>query len=81
MNQLHEADRGGFTFAPDVGIHERVHELDFSSLYPNIIYQYNVSPETIRCACHKGREDVPGLDYAICDEHGLSSGRTATLDR
>jgi DNA polymerase I len=70
MNQLHEADRGGFTFAPDVGVHERVHELDFSSLYPNIICQYNVSPETIRCACHEGREDVPGLDYAICDERG-----------
>lgn len=70
MTQLHEADRGGFTFAPDVGVHERVHELDFSSLYPNIICQYNVSPETIRCACHEGREDVPGLGYAICDERG-----------
>ena len=29
MTQLHEADRGGFTFAPDVGFHEQVHELDF----------------------------------------------------
>ena len=70
MSQLHEADRGGFTFAPDVGVHERVHELDFSSLYPNIICQYNVSPERIRCECHEGREDVPGLGYAICDERG-----------
>ena len=24
----------------------------------------------IRCACHEGREDVPGLGYAICDERG-----------
>lgn len=70
MNQLHEADRGGFTFAPDVGVHEEVHELDFSSLYPNIICQYNVSPEMVRCECHKGREDVPGVGYAICDERG-----------
>jgi len=70
MNQLHEADRGGFTFAPDVGVHQDVHELDFSSLYPNIICEYNVSPEMIRCDCHSDREDVPGVGYAICDERG-----------
>ena len=70
MRQLHDADRGGFTFAPDVGVHEEVHELDFSSLYPNIICTRNVSPEKIRCDCHAGREDVPGLGYCICDERG-----------
>ncbi|WP_309221884.1 DNA polymerase domain-containing protein [Halorussus sp. MSC15.2] len=48
MRQLNDADRGGFTFAPDVGVHEEVHELDFSSLYPNIICEYNVSPEKTR---------------------------------
>jgi len=70
MRQLHEADRGGFTFAPDVGLHEEVHELDFSSLYPNIICTRNISPDKIRCKCHPGREDVPGLGYSICDERG-----------
>ncbi|WP_117592475.1 type B DNA-directed DNA polymerase [Haloprofundus halophilus] len=70
MCQLHEADRGGFTFAPKVGLHEDVHELDFSSLYPNIIVTRNVSPEKIRCECHADREDVPGLGYCICDERG-----------
>ncbi|QCJ47232.1 type B DNA-directed DNA polymerase [Haloprofundus sp. MHR1] len=70
MRQLHEADRGGFTFAPKVGLHKDVHELDFSSLYPNIIVTRNVSPEKIRCECHEGREDVPGLGYCICDERG-----------
>ncbi|RBI59821.1 DNA polymerase I [halophilic archaeon] len=69
MRQLHDADRGGFTFAPEVGLHEDVHELDFSSLYPNIIVTRNVSPEKIRCDCHD-RTDVPGLDYSICDERG-----------
>ena len=69
MRQLHAADRGGFTFAPDVGVHEDIHELDFSSLYPNIICTRNISPETIRCDCHD-REDVPGLGYSICDEPG-----------
>jgi DNA polymerase I len=67
---LHDADRGGFIFAPEVGLHEDVYELDFSSLYPNIICTQNVSPDVIRCECHRGRDDVPGLGYAICDERG-----------
>lgn len=69
MRQLHAADRGGFTFSPEVGVHENVHELDFSSLYPNIICTRNISPETIRCDCHD-RAAVPGLGYSICDEPG-----------
>ena len=70
MTTLHDADRGGFIFAPEVGVHEDVHELDFSSLYPNIICTRNVSPDVIRCDCHSDREDVPGLDYSICDDRG-----------
>jgi len=70
MGTLHDADRGGFIFAPEVGLHEDVHELDFSSLYPNIICTRNVSPDVIRCDCHNGRDDVPGLGYSICDERG-----------
>jgi len=70
MRQLHDADRGGFTFSPEVGLHENVHELDFSSLYPNIIVTRNVSPETVRCECHPDREDVPGLGYSICPTDG-----------
>ena len=70
MGTLHDADRGGFIFAPEVGIHEDVHELDFSSLYPNIICTRNVSPDVIRCDCHADREDVPELGYAICDDRG-----------
>ena len=70
MGTLHDADRGGFIFAPEVGLHENVHELDFSSLYPNIICTRNVSPDVIRCGCHSDREDVPGLGYSICDDRG-----------
>ncbi|TKX84526.1 type B DNA-directed DNA polymerase, partial [Halorubrum sp. SS5] len=70
MGTLHDADRGGFIFAPEVGLHENVHELDFSSLYPNIICTRNVSPDVIRCECHSDRDDVPGLGYSICDDRG-----------
>lgn len=66
---LDAADRGGTTFAPDVGVHEDVYELDFASLYPNIIRTRNISPETIRCGCCE-TADVPGLDYAICEHDG-----------
>ncbi|WP_331232268.1 type B DNA-directed DNA polymerase [Natronorarus salvus] len=70
LSTLHNADRGGYTFAPEVGFHEDIHELDFSSLYPNIICQFNISPETVRCECHADREEIPGLGYSICDERG-----------
>ena len=70
VETLHGADRGGFTFAPDVGVHEDVVEVDFGSLYPNIMVEYNVSPETVCCACHD-TADVPGLGYSICDRAGF----------
>ncbi|OYR37995.1 DNA polymerase I [Halorubrum sp. Ib24] len=66
---LDDADRGGTTFAPDVGVHEDVHELDFASLYPNIIRTRNISPETVRCGCCD-TDDVPGLEYSICEHDG-----------
>ena len=66
---LDTADRGGTTFAPEVGVHENVHELDFASLYPNIIRTRNISPETVRCGCCD-TEGVPGLDYSICERDG-----------
>jgi DNA polymerase I len=68
---LHAADRGGVTLSPEVGLHEDVHELDFASLYPNVIREHNVSPETVGCDCHADRSDVPGLGYAVCDEPGF----------
>jgi DNA polymerase I len=71
MSTLHEADRGGFIFSPEVGFHEQVHELDFSSLYPNIMTTRNISPDKIRCECHSERDDVPDLGYSICDEDGF----------
>lgn len=70
LSTLHGADRGGYTFSPDVGFHEDVHELDFSSLYPNVICRFNISPETICCECHGDREDVPELGYSICEKRG-----------
>ena len=67
--QARAADRGGVTLAPEVGVHEDVHEVDFASLYPAIIVSRNLSPETVRCDCCAG-DDVPGLGYSVCTERG-----------
>ena len=38
---------GGYVKDPEVGSHEWVTSFDLASLYPNIIVQYNMSPETV----------------------------------
>ena len=62
------SDRGGLILDPVVGLHEDVVELDFASLYPNIMLRYNISPETLLCNCCKNypKVVVPQLGYHIC---------------
>jgi len=63
------ADRGGFIYEPRVGIHDHVLEVDFTSLYPNIMVRFNISPETVDCACcPEPSRRVPVLGYRICDK-------------
>ena len=38
---------GGFVKAPQVGMHEWVVSFDLASLYPNVMVQWNMSPETV----------------------------------
>ena len=38
---------GGYVKEPQVGAHDWVTSFDLNSLYPNIIVQYNMSPETV----------------------------------
>jgi DNA polymerase elongation subunit (family B) len=44
---IHEQDKGGLLFSPVVGLHANVAELDFESMFPNIIIHHNVSYETV----------------------------------
>jgi len=64
------ADRGGFIFEPERGVHEQVAEFDFVSLYPNIMLKKNLSAETLLCdcCCQDSRMRVPELDYHICEK-------------
>ena len=63
------ADRGGFYFEPKVGIHDNVGEIDFSSMYPMLMLNKNISPETIGCECCLDSSNrVPELGYNICEK-------------
>jgi len=58
--ELLNSDRGGFIF-------ENVTEVDFTSMYPSIIHNYNISPETMLCrCCPDSPQVVPTLGYHIC---------------
>jgi DNA polymerase, archaea type len=50
---LRAADRGGMMFQPVAGVYGNVDEIDFTSMYPSIIVNFNLSPETLG---HTGRE-------------------------
>lgn len=63
------ADRGGFIYEPRIGVFEDVAEFDFASLYPSIMYNKNISAETVRCkCCLDSKKRVPELGYNICEK-------------
>ena len=51
---------GGFVKDPHIGMHKWVTSFDLNSLYPSIIMQYNMSPETIANGMTE-QVDVEGL--------------------
>ena len=61
------ADKGGLVFQPPIGLRENVAEIDFASMYPNIMVQHNISPETMLCSCCPGPV-VPEIGYNICQK-------------
>ncbi len=68
---LMETDKGGMVLQPEPGLYTDVYEIDFSSMYPSIMVNYNLSPETIGSA---GDFQVPGLPYRIrTDKRGFLS--------
>jgi DNA polymerase II len=73
-DELLVADRGGLVFPPRLGFHENVAELDFVSEYPSIMARFNISPETVNCACCPEGPRVPELGYRVCQRRrGITS--------
>jgi DNA polymerase-2 len=64
--ELLTIDKGGLTYSPVVGFHDDVAELDFASMYPTLMHDYNLSPETINCACCPDAPRVPETGYRVC---------------
>lgn len=65
-------DRGGLILEPQIGPHENVGEIDFASLFGNIMLKKNISSETINCKCCPDSPDiVPELNYHICKRQGI----------
>ncbi|MFX1526261.1 MAG: DNA polymerase domain-containing protein [Promethearchaeota archaeon] len=68
---LIRSDRGGHIFEPMIGVFDNIVELDFSSMYPSVMANYNISSETLNCKCCKDDGTgikVPGLDFHICSK-------------
>ncbi len=67
--------KGAIVIEPTPGVHFGVSVLDFASLYPSIIKQYNLSYETILCPHKECRSNtIPGTPHWVCRLHrGLSS--------
>lgn len=65
--ELLVGDRGGFIYEPQVGIHDDVGEVDFTSMYPTLMIRNNISAETIQCnCCPDSHRRIPELNYRIC---------------
>jgi DNA polymerase elongation subunit (family B) len=54
VNEKHRQNPGGFVKDPIKGIQEWIVSFDLNSLYPHLIMQYNISPETYK-GPHKQR--------------------------
>ena len=57
--ELIRADRGGMIYQPIIGLHHDVAQIDFSSMYPSIMVNWNISPETV------GRVDANDLASVV----------------
>ncbi len=67
--------KGAKVVKPKPGVHFNVVVLDFASLYPSIIKEYNLSYETVRCPHPECKVNVvPETSHWICTKRrGMSS--------
>lgn len=59
------ADKGGLVYEPEIGWYENVAEYDFVSMYPTLMTQHNISPETVNCPCC-AHNQVPEIGHHLC---------------
>ncbi|MCX8196260.1 MAG: DNA-directed DNA polymerase I [Acidilobaceae archaeon] len=66
--------RGAIVLEPPRGIFFKVAVLDYASLYPSIVKNWNLSYETIENPKCKEKETIPEVGYKVCmDFRGITS--------
>ena len=82
-NTIKTAFAGGYVKEPQVGMHDWVVSFDLNSLYPNIIVQWNMSPETlINQAEASGVEYYLNIDQEVESPHAVAAnGSTYRKDK
>jgi len=63
---------GGYVKDPQVGSHDWVVSFDLNSLYPNIIVQWNMSPETL-----VDQSENSGVEYYLKSEKVINMNTVA----
>ncbi|MEM2876132.1 MAG: DNA-directed DNA polymerase I, partial [Candidatus Bathyarchaeia archaeon] len=59
--------KGAIVVEPEPGVHFNVLVLDFASMYPSIIKEYNLGYQTVLCPHQECRKNkVPGTTHWIC---------------
>ena len=69
-SQLVVSDRGGLVFEPLRGVFPNVAIIDFVSMYPAIIVEYNISPETVGVE-ERDALEIPEMGIKISSRDGL----------
>jgi DNA polymerase-2 len=69
-NELVVSDRGGLVFEPLPGVFPNVAIIDFVSMYPSIIVEYNISPETVGVE-EEDSFPIPEMGIKISPHDGL----------
>jgi len=69
-NQLVTSDRGGLVFEPLQGVFPNVAIIDFMSMYPSVIVEYNISPETVGVE-EKHAFEISEMGIKISSRQGL----------
>jgi len=78
-HDMKEKYPGGYVKEPQVGLHNWVCSFDLNSLYPSIIMQYNMSPETIIGGPRDPQLSFRGDDYIKNVDNILKGGITNTV--
>lgn len=77
--QMFAADQGGFVYPPLVGVHYDVAQIDFVSMYPGIMVQFNISPETVHTCTPRPADLLPLENTEGSQGRGLIPNTLAPL--